>query len=187
MICPIVLGRPCLGIITRPNGTGTCCIVDGKVTRTHDSLTSQVLMTLSLILSHFSVSHPQLYHHLRKWSSVIPLYLSMPWLIVNTEYSTHRVQHSLSTAYTAYRHHPKIDCLPLPASLSSLGRPCCTQFPTFPQLRVKQWIESHLLSHLPPELQPAVWPPPSTPPISLDRGLQVHLQTQSITASKCIS
>jgi len=30
-------------------------------------------------------------------------------------------------------------------------------------------------------------PPPSTRPISLDHGLQVHLQTRSTTASKCIS
>ena len=29
--------------------------------------------------------------------------------------------------------------------------------------------------------------PPSASPISLDHGLQVHLQTRSITASKCIS
>jgi len=44
-----------------------------------------------------------------------------------------------STAYTEYcihrvLHHPKIDCLPLPASLSSLSRPCCTQFSTFPHI-----------------------------------------------------
>ena len=71
-----------------------------------------------------------------------------------TEYSIHRVQHTLSTAYTQYSihpvqhtpsttyteysihrilHHPKIECLILPTSRSSLGRPYCAQFSTFPQ------------------------------------------------------
>ena len=75
-----------------------------------------------------------------------------------------------------------IDCLPLPASLSPLGRPCFTQFSTFPQLRVKQWIESPLPLRLPPKLPPADWPPPCTPPTLHDYGLQ----NQSITTSKCI-
>jgi len=116
----------------------------------------------------------------------------MPWSRVNTDYSIHRVQHTPSTAYSEYSihrvlHHPKIDSLPLPASLSSLSGPCCTQFSTFPRLWVNQWIESQLPSHLPPDLPPPDWPPPSTPPISIDLGLQGHHQTRSITASKCIS
>jgi len=106
--------------------------------------------------------------------------------------SSHRVQHTLSAAFTEYcihcvRHHHKMDCLPLPASLSSLARPCCTQFSTLPQLQVNQWIESELPSHLPPKRPPPDWPPPSSPSISLNHGLQVHLQTGSITASMCIS
>ena len=40
---------------------------------------------------------------------------------------------------------------------------------------------------LPPDWLPPDWPPPSTPPISLNYGLQVHLQTCLIIASKCIS
>jgi len=135
----------------------------------------------------------------------------MPWSRVNTEYSIHWVLHTPSTAYTAYYlhrvlHHPKIDCLPLPASLSSLGRPCCTQFSTFAQLRVNQWIESQFPSRFSPELPPLEWPPPGTRPISAimaskcisklarsqpasvspnshDYGLQVR----TITASRCIS
>jgi len=67
--------------------------------------------------------------------------------------------------------------------VSSLGRPCGTQFTTFPQSRVNQWIQSQLPSRHPPELPPD-WPPPSTPPISRDHGLQVSLQTHSITAYK---
>jgi len=126
----------------------------------------------------------------------------MLWSRVDTEYYIHRVLH-----------HPTIDCLPLPASLSALSGPCCTQFSTIPQLRVNQWIESQLPSHMPPDLLPPPdslppdslptdslppdWPPsdqslpdqppPSTPPILIDHGLQVYLLTRSITASKCIS
>jgi len=79
-----------------------------------------------------------------------------------------------------------INCRPLPASLSSLGGPYCTQLSTFPPLRVNQWIESELPPHLPPDLPSPDRPPASTPPISIDHGLQVHLQPHSITASKCI-
>jgi len=75
-----------------------------------------------------------------------------------------------------------MDCLPVPASLSSLGRPCWTHFSTFPQLRVNQCIESQIPSRLPPKPRP-----PCTPPISLDQSLQVHLQTRSIMARNCIS
>jgi len=213
-------------------------------------------MIISPISSHLSFSRPQVYHHLRTWSWVIALYLSIPWSRVDTKYSTrrvphtpstahaeysirqvqhtpstayteysihrvqhtpctayteysiHRVQHTPSTAYTEYSihrvqhtpstvyteycihpvmYHSKIDGLPLPASLSSLSRPCYTQFCTFPQSRGNQWIMSQLPLHLPPELPPPDWPPPSTLPISLDHGLQVHLWTCSIIASKCIS
>jgi hypothetical protein len=95
----------------------------------------------------------------------------MPCSRVITEYSIHRVLH-----------YPMIDCLPLPARLSSLGRPSCTKFSTFPQLQVNQWMECQLPSCLPLEL-----PPPSTYPILLSHGLQVQFQTCSITPSKCIS
>ena len=116
----------------------------------------------------------------------------MEWSKVNTEYSIHRVRHTPSTAHTKYDihhilYHPKIDFLPLPASLSALSRPCCTEFSTFPWLWVNQWIESRLPLHYPSNRPPPDRPPPSTPPISIDHGLQVHLQTCSIMASKCIS
>jgi len=153
------------------------------------------------ISSHLSLSRPQLYDHLRTPSKFIPLYLSMPWSRVNTEYSIHRVQHTPSTAYTEYsihrvqhtpstaytdycihqvQHHPKIDSLLLAATFSSLGG-CCTQLSTFPQLQVNQCIETQLPSRLPPNR-----PPPSTPPNSLHHRLQDHLQTCSVTASECI-
>ena len=116
----------------------------------------------------------------------------MPWSRVNTKYSLHQVQDTLSTAYTKHSihcvlHHPEIDHLPLPASPSTLGRPCFPQFSKFTQLQVNQWIQSQIPSRLPPELLPPDWPPPGTPGISLDHGVQVHLQTCSITASRCIT
>jgi len=77
-----------------------------------------------------------------------------------------------------------MDFLPLPASLSSTVTPCCTQLTTLLQLRVNQRIESQLLSRLPPRLPPLDRPPLSSASMLLDHGLQVHLQTRSITASK---
>ena len=121
------------------------------------------------------------------------------------------MQHTLSTTDTEHcihrvLHHAKIDCLPLPASLSALCELCCTQFSTFPLLQVNQWIESRLPSHMPPDLPPpdSVPPnslppgwlpsdqsppdklPPSTPPILIYHPLQVYVPTCPITASKCI-
>jgi len=103
--CLIGFRQPRISGITRRFGTRTCCIGDGKLTRTQNPLKSQFLMMISPISSDLSLSCAQLYHHLRTRSQVIHLYLSMPWSWLNTEYSIHQVQH-----------HPKIDSLPLPAS-----------------------------------------------------------------------
>jgi len=110
----------------------------------------------------------------------------MPWSWVHTKYSIHQVLH-----------HPMIDFLPLPASLSSLGGPCCTQLSTFPRSWV--WPMNRVsapgappFNRLPSTASkyssnlPGSWPS-SGSPNSLDYILQVHLQTCSITASKCIS
>ena len=51
---------------------------DGKLPRTQRSIQSQFLMMISPISSHLSLSRPQVYHHRRTRSQVIPLYLSMP-------------------------------------------------------------------------------------------------------------
>ena len=120
----------------------------------------------------------------------------MAWSRVTTKYSIHRVQHTPSTAYTEYSMHWVLHTPRIASSqdrryscsqpvFSSLGRPWCSQFSTLPQLRVNQWIESQLPSRLPPELPPPA--PPITPPIWLDYGLQLHLQTPLIIASKNIS
>jgi len=184
--CLIWLGSSCIGVITHQIRTRTCRIRDGKLTSTWNFLKSQFFMMISPIPSHLSLSCPQFYYHLRTRSQVIPLYLSMAWSSVNTEYSIHRVQHTLSTAYTAYCIISR-STVSRSQPVSSLGRRCCTQFSIFAQLWVNQSIESQLLSYLPPEQPPPDWPPPVTPPISLGYGLQVHLHTRSIMASKCIS
>jgi len=72
--------------------------------------------------SPISDSCTQLFHHCRTPSYVIPVYLSMPWSSVNTEYriyqgqhtpsmtyiqyDRHQVQHTPSTTYTQYDIHP---------------------------------------------------------------------------------
>ena len=174
----------------------TCHIGDGRLTCTRNSPKSQCLMMISPISSHLSLACPQLYHQLRTRSYIILLYLSMPWSWVNTESRIHQVLHD-----------PKINCLPLPASLSALSGPCCTQFSTFPHFRVNQRIQSELQSRMPPDLplpdsSPRDWvppdwlpldqrpldrPSPSTRPTVIDHGLQVYLSTLSITVSMCIS
>jgi hypothetical protein len=104
-LCLIGLGRLRISSITHWIGTRICCIADGYLTPTRNSLKSQFLMTISPIISHLSLSRPQLYHHLKTQSQVIALYISMPWSRVNTEYSLHWAQHTLSTAYAEYSIH----------------------------------------------------------------------------------
>jgi len=96
---------------------------------------------------------------------------------------------TLSKAYTKYcihwaLHHPKIHYLPLTASLSSLGGPCCTQFYTFPRLLIYQWTESQLPSCLLLDLPLPDYQPPCNYSISIHHGLYVHHQTCLITLSK---
>jgi len=178
--CPIGLGRPRIGVILSRIMTCTCHTGESTLTHTRNSRKYQFLIMICPISSstppspkNTKLSHPSLSLH----------------AMIKSE---HQVQHTPSTAYTKYSihralHHPNIHCFSLPASLSSFGRPCCTQFSTFLQLRINQWLESQLPLCLPSELLPPDWPPPSTPPIWLNHGLQAHLQTLSITASKCIT
>jgi len=200
MTCLIAFARPRISVVTSWVGPCRCRIGDGKLTRTQNSLKSQFHTTISPIFCHLSLSHLQLYHHLRTRSYVIPVYLSIQYSIVTTEYRTHPaqaytqcsihpIQHRPSTAYTEQYiprslQYPKVDCLLLAANLSSLCRPCCIQFSTFPHLQVNQWMESQLPSRFPPELLLPDWLPLSFPGISRDHGFQVHLQTRLITSSK---
>jgi hypothetical protein len=129
---------------------------------------------------------------------------SMPWSTINTQYRTHIVRYTQSTAYTEYGvhcilHHSIIVCLLPSASLSSCCRPCCTELSTFLQFQVNQWIESLLPGCLPADLigfrftastytSILAWSgPPSASLISLDYSLQVYLWTRSITAFKFTS
>jgi len=84
---------------------------------------------------------------------------------------------------------PKMDCLPLPACLSSFISQhtlLCFTLSIPPRLRVNPCIESQLPSRFPPDRLPPDRPPPDRPlPCSLDHGLRVHLYVRSIAISKC--
>jgi hypothetical protein len=166
----IGLGRPYIGVMIHWIRPCTCRIGDGILTRIWNCLKSQFRMKISPISLHLSRSHPQLHHHQRARSYIIPLNLSMPQSRGNTV-------NCIIRRSTVSHSQP----------VSSLGRPWCTQFSTFSQLWVDQWIESQLPSPLLPEPQPPHCLPPSISRILLGHGLQVHLQTRSITAWKCIS
>jgi len=63
--CLIGFRRPRISDSTCKIGTVTCCIGDGKLTHTRNSLKSQFLMIISPIPPHISLPCSQLYHHLR--------------------------------------------------------------------------------------------------------------------------
>jgi hypothetical protein len=183
----IWLRRSCIGLITRRIGTRNRSFGDLPFD-SHTKLSS-------VPFPHNHLSH--LISSLLFSCSILPLprntksshfFLSIhPMITRLTLYSTHQVQHTLCTAYSVYCIIQNIDCLPLPASLSSSGRPWCIQFFTFPQLRVYPWIESKLSLRLPREHPPSDWMPLCTALISLDYNDHVHLETCLIIASKCIS
>jgi len=103
----------------------------------------------------------------------------------STPYSEHcvpRVLHTQSTA-SSQSWLPPASSQSLICHHSPLGRPCCTQLSTFPQLGVNQWIYSLLPSYLTPNPPPPEWSPASTP-ISFHHGLQLHVQTCPVMASK---
>jgi hypothetical protein len=102
----------------------------------------------------------------------------MPLSRVDTEYSIHRVRPTPSTAHTEYcihrvLHHPKSDCLPLPASLAAdhvvLNSLHSHDYELTNEYRLSCHCTSLQIYHL------------------QIHHLQVLLQSQSIMASKCIS
>jgi len=129
MTCMIGLGRPCIGVITCQIGTRTCHIGDGQydlhtkfsqLPVSHDDFPPSPVISLSLVLNSTITEE-----HEAKSALSISLCNDQE-LILNTAYTEYCIHCVL--------HHPKIDCLPLPASLSSLSRPWCPQFSTFPHL-----------------------------------------------------
>jgi hypothetical protein len=103
--CLIGLERPRISVVTPLIWTHTCHNRDGKLTCAQSSLKSQFRMMNSPIFSHLSLFRPQLHHHLKTWSWVNPLHVTMPWSIVNIEYSIHLVQCTPRTAYINYSIH----------------------------------------------------------------------------------
>jgi len=85
--CLIGFRRPRIGVVTCRIGTRTCHIGDGKLTCTRHSLKSQFSMLMSPISSDLSLCRSQLYQYQRTRCYVISLDLSIPWSLVNTEYS----------------------------------------------------------------------------------------------------
>jgi len=57
--------RPRIGVISLLIVTRTCCLGDGILSRTCNSLMSEFLMMISPLPSQLSLSFPKLYHHLR--------------------------------------------------------------------------------------------------------------------------
>jgi len=165
--CLIGFTRPYIGVIIHWIRSCICRIRNGKLSHTQNSLKFQFLINVSHLLSSLAFSSS-----------------TQPWPR-NTKFShsslsrytmcmsQNHVQHTLNIAYTKYCIHSMIDYLPLPASLSSLEGPWCTQFCTLPPLQVNQWIESSLLSRLLSDLPPAGELPADCPPA--DRPLPDQL------------
>ena len=173
------------------NYTDTRSSQPNEASRTPGSLISACIPHIVLIfIPHLSLSSPQPNYDRRTQSQVIPLYLSMPWSWVDTEYSIRRVQHPA-----------KIICLPFILMMSSrpLNVASASGVPPYtidrhqPGLHESSMIKSPC--HIPmvasqitdeqsPSTQRAVHQlPPNTRPNSLDYGPR----TRNMTASKCIS
>ena len=175
-----------MSVITRRIGNRTCRMGDGfidshmklsKVPVSHDGI-PHLLSSCSFLSStlpsseNTKLSHPSL-SHLAMIKSI------------------HRVQHTLSTAYTVYfmhriLHHPKINCLPLAASLTSRLTMLCSilyipSITSQPMNRVSAPVAPPFqttTSRLTPSMYSSTltrsWPP-SASPNSLDHRIQVHL------------
>jgi len=94
---------PRIAVITHISDV--CCIRNCKLASTRNSLKFHFLMMICPISTLLYHSHPKLYHHLRTQSALILQNLSRWWPRVNTQYSIHRLHHTLSTAYTKYSIH----------------------------------------------------------------------------------
>jgi len=96
-MCSIEFWSPHICDLAHQIRTRTCYIGDGKFNSTWNALKAQFLRMISPSSYHLSLCCPQLYHHLRTHSNIIPPYLAMPWSLFETRYSKHRVLHTPST------------------------------------------------------------------------------------------
>jgi len=125
----------------------------------------------------------------------------MPWSWVDSKFSIHQVQHTLSTAYTKYiidptstvSHSKPISHLSslftgyscLISHHLTLGGPSCAQLSTLASLHIHQYIMCQLKSFHRSNLAPPGQSPRSTPPTSLNCCHQVHLNVHIMLNYKC--
>ena len=114
--CLIRLGRPHIGRITRQIGTCTCCIGDGQLTRTRNSVVPvphddlpHLLPSLSFSFSTLPLPHNTMLIH--PSPSLLAMIKSSHWELhtpstAYTEYSTHWVLHTPCTASSHDRLSP---------------------------------------------------------------------------------
>jgi len=200
------LGNRCIGVSLPLIGTHTCWIGDGKLFSAQNLLKSQFLLMITPISTHLNHSGTQLYHHPRTWSSVITLYLSMPWLAVNTKYSIHRVQHTHSTPCTVYGIHGVLYTLFTPSTQDGLSPAAglsviswqtmwysITSIPTIttkPRNRVSAPVVPpfqttlSILTATKHSSNLAWLYPPSASPNLIVHNFQMYLRTRTIMASK---
>jgi len=127
------------------------------------------------------------------------LYLSKPWSGVDTKYSIHRAQHRPCSASTqdslfslhTYNFELTPDCNFSFQHVSLQDRPPLASSPWALQGKVTlshshSWESTNWWICLISTRWASQRPPPCSPIISLDHGLQAHLQSCSITAPGCI-
>jgi len=100
--CLLEHGWHCITFPTCHIWSCVCHTRNGQLTHTWHTSKSQFLITISRISSHLSPSLSLLYYHWRTCSDSIHLYLFMPHLCLNTNYSIYRIQDTLITTYTKY-------------------------------------------------------------------------------------
>jgi hypothetical protein len=152
--------------------------------------------TTILSLQNTKLSHSSLSHHVMIMSWHRVCHTPSTAFI---KYSIHRVQHAPRTVYTEYSTHrvqlpSNIVCLPfilmITSGLRSVAPASRAPLHESSKMMSPGYIPT-VASYLPAEKSLTTWCamhrlPPSTRPNLLDYSMQVHLQTRSITASKCI-
>jgi len=114
-------------------------------------ISARILHIILISICHQSLSCPHLYHHHRTQSYVIPLYVCMPWLWVDTTYSIHQEQHTpkysihqdcLSSLHS-HHHELTTECSFSFLYASLHDRPPSSSSPWEPRGKVT-WSHSHV-------------------------------------------